>query len=502
MLHQAITVLVTVGWLLLLAAPLDAQEQGARGRNKRIFVVPRPGPVVIDGKLDDWDLSGQILVYVTPESSAMQSARIALMYDDEALYISGIVRDPTPLMNRHDPKVEGETAWNADAFQFRLCLNPKLGYPLQEAVPPKPNDQLVHLLLWYFTDRKEPNLQHAYGMTYSPPKAKYLKGVVPRNKFQAAYLMAADKKGYTFEYRIPWTTLEAKAPLKAGDLVAANLQTHWGTPDGLSTAGAGSWAFDLMASPGYGFMDTSCWGKAIFTEKGNLPRELTREGLPPEPPLSLTFDYELSRDGDVTLALVNDKGQMVRHLLTQASRKKGKIVERWNGLDDLGKPLPAGEYTWKGIYHDPITTRYLLAVHNSGKPSYATPDGTGAWGADHGHGPTTVCAAGEHMLLAWEIGEAGCAILRTDLKGHRQWGIRPGAHHLATDGRRIFAGGGNGSDFQVRKSVECFTLAEGRPLNFGSGKRTTDLPADPSLQGLRILSGEGTEGVASWETCS
>src|SRR5262249_15844812 len=150
--------------------------------------------------LDDWDLSGQIWVYVAPETSEMQSARIALMYDADALYVSGIVRDPTPMRNRHDPKVNGDQAWDADAFQLRLCLNPKRGYPLHQATPPKPNDQLVHILMWYFTDRQEPNLHLAYGMTYALPKAGFPKGVVPHDKFQAAYLVAPDRKGYTFEY--------------------------------------------------------------------------------------------------------------------------------------------------------------------------------------------------------------------------------------------------------------------------------------------------------------
>src|SRR5262249_15602244 len=215
---------------------------------------------------------------------------------------------------------------------------------------------------------------------------------------------------------------------------------HWGTPDGLGLAQGGV-AFDLMSGPGYGFLDANCWGRAIFAEKGNLPKELTQEGLPVEPPLPLTFEYELPRDGEVTIALVNDQGRRGRHRRPEAARKRGKVVERGNGLDARGKPLTAGTYTWRGIRHEPITTRYLLAVHNSGQPSYATPDGTGAWGADHGGGPTTVCAAGEHMLVAWEIGEAGWAMLRTDLGGRRQWGIKPGAEHLASDGRYILAEG-------------------------------------------------------------
>ncbi len=34
-------------------------------RNQRIFVVPNPGPVTIDGDLKDWDLSGEILTFVS-----------------------------------------------------------------------------------------------------------------------------------------------------------------------------------------------------------------------------------------------------------------------------------------------------------------------------------------------------------------------------------------------------------------------------------------------------
>jgi len=176
MILRKLILLVTAVWLFPPAAHLPGQEQGARGRNKRIFVVPRPGPVVIDGKLDDWDLSGQIGVYMTRETSEMQSARIALMYDDQALYVSGVVRDPTPMVNRHDPLVEGDRAWNADAVQLRLCLDPKLGYPIPQSWPVKPSDKLVHLLLWYYTDRQEPNLQLAYGMNLRSAEGRIPQG--------------------------------------------------------------------------------------------------------------------------------------------------------------------------------------------------------------------------------------------------------------------------------------------------------------------------------------
>ena len=84
-----------------------ARADTGLGRHKTLYAVPAPGKVVIDGKLDDWDLSGQIYMYVTSETADMQSARFAVMYDAQALYLSGVVRDPSPLMNRHDPAVDG-----------------------------------------------------------------------------------------------------------------------------------------------------------------------------------------------------------------------------------------------------------------------------------------------------------------------------------------------------------------------------------------------------------
>src|ERR1043166_1947973 len=263
-------------------------EQGGLGLHKRIFVLPREKPVVIDGKLDEWDLSGQISMYVTKETSEVQGAKFAMMYDAEALYLSGDVRDPSPMMNRHDPQVDADKAWDADACQFRMILDPAQGYPAKQSIygADKANDQMVHLILWYYTDRKEANLQLAYGMNYQLPKAGYVNGIVPHDKFQAAYRTAADGRGYTFEYRISWTTLEAKTPPKAGDLVASTVQFNWSRPDGLHTAGGSAWGYDVMAGPGFTYQNAGCWGKAIFAKENHVARELVEEGVPPAPPRS------------------------------------------------------------------------------------------------------------------------------------------------------------------------------------------------------------------------
>ncbi len=61
---------ISILLLVVLAISVSAQVMGLR-RHRRMYPVPAPGPVVIDGKLDDWDLSGQMEVYV------MQDARRA-----------------------------------------------------------------------------------------------------------------------------------------------------------------------------------------------------------------------------------------------------------------------------------------------------------------------------------------------------------------------------------------------------------------------------------------
>jgi hypothetical protein len=438
-----------------------------RGRHKRMFAVPRPGEVTIDGKLGDWDLSGQIWMYVIKATAEMQSARFALMYDDQALYLSAEVRDPNPMMNRHDPWVDGHKAWDADACQFRMVLDPAQGYPVsQSSFQPVDNDQMVHTILWYYTDRKEPNLQMHFGMNYKLPKAGHAPhGVVPHDKFEAAYRKAEDGWGYTFEYRIPWSTLEAKNPPGPGDLVAGTVQFNWSRPDGLKTAGGSAWAYDVMSRPGFPFQSSACWGKIIFSEKGDLPRELVEEGTPPEKPLPLTFEYDLPKDAEVTVSLFNDQGVCVRSIVAQAERRAGHNVERWDGLDDLGKPLPAGTYTWKGLYHGPLKTKFVLSVHNSGDPPYKTDDNTGGWGGDHGV-PTDVCAAGEAVVMSWNACESGWGIIRTTLEGEKQWGSKHSATFLATDGERIFAAGDHG--FHKGAGVKVFDLGDSRPLNFAN----------------------------------
>jgi hypothetical protein len=444
--------------LLLLALPGWAGE----ARHTHLYAVPRPGKVVVDAKLDDWDLSGTLVVYGDPATREMQSARVAVMYDADALFLSAVVKDPTPLVNHADPK--GDPARVAEGDLLRLSLRGEVVGGVG-----RPTRILARQLdCWYFTDRKAPCLR------VTPlPVSKPALPAVAMERFEAAYAPAANGRGYALEYRIPWDTLGVRTP-EAEHALPATLQVAWG----------GALVTELREPAGVPYHPTREWGTVQFMREGRLPVALTHAGLPPEPPLPLTFAYTLPRNGEVTLALHNAAGQPVRHLLAQAPRAAGEQLERWDGLDDAGKPLPPGAYAWKGLVHDPITTRYLCGIHNAGQPSYATPDGTGAWGADHGV-PSTVCAVGDGMLLAWTGAEAGWGLIRTDLAGHKQWGLRNGAEHLACDGDRLYAAGGFG--YLGGSGISVYSAKDGRPLTFGRNARAAE-PAGGE-EGANVVTG-------------
>jgi len=55
-------------------------------------------------------------------------------------------------------------------------------------------------------------------------------------------------------------------------------------------------------------------------------------------------------DGNLSAAIYEPGGQIVRTLLSAAPQPKGAVVTLvWDGMDDAGKPAPAGKYLWKSL---------------------------------------------------------------------------------------------------------------------------------------------------------
>jgi len=139
-------------WLIAIVAIFAVSASSQPFRHDRIFVVPAPKRVVIDGDLRDWDLSAAITCVFDEALQPRFTVTVAAMYDSQALYISAHFVDDTPMLNRHDPAIEPNKGWDGDALQVRLCSDPKAPYPL----PDMESDRVCHLTMWFFTDKQLP----------------------------------------------------------------------------------------------------------------------------------------------------------------------------------------------------------------------------------------------------------------------------------------------------------------------------------------------------------
>ncbi|NQT85978.1 hypothetical protein HQ560_04390, partial [bacterium] len=192
---------------------------------------------------------------------------------------------------------------------------------------------------------------------------------------------------------------------------------------------------------------------------------------------------------------------------------------KWDGLDDDGRPLPAGQYTVKVLSHRGIGQRWVTSLHNAGNPPWRTDDGTGSWGGDHGP-PIAAASDAERVYLGWTISEAGWAVVALkkdftpDGKVQKLWGQHQVLDlgilvtAMDTDGERLFVAQdgqrwGQGSPEKFTAGVVLWNAKDGRPVNFPFGKRVLVVSEWPvslkEKQGLlheeRDLVGPRTPGL-------
>jgi len=218
-----------------------------------------------------------------------------------------------------------------------------------------------------------------------------------------------------------------------------------------------------------------------------------------------TITFTMPQDGEATIAINDSTGARVRNLFGDVHFTKGEHAVEWDGCDDEGKPVAAGDYRWVGLYRGDLHVVYR------GSFQYGTPpwlyDGIGGWTADHSSA-TAVAAVGDRVLLGSAEAEWGHGLISTDLDGHKQWGVRwlekrawCGAEALATVGDRMFA-----SSAQDQNAVWEVDPATGKNSLV---LEKSDLPPDklntlplsplPYAPGLRVIGGHKAEGDPSGE---
>jgi hypothetical protein len=484
---------------VVVGLSLASLAAGQPARHDRVFIVPAPADVKMDGSLAEWDHSAAMAAVFDEALAPRFTMDASLMYDAQALYIGAHFADDTPLVNRHDPAIEPDRGWAADCLQVRLCSDPDVPYPLADSN----SDRLCHLTIWYFTDRKEPVLHVQHGMNYHGTRV--LRGGESGVVFRAD----ADQKGYTLEARVPWALLSAAGdPPQAGDRLALVLQPLWGDAGGWKSVVTFN---DVVRAAGFSFQGAGMWGQAVLLAKGNL--QAAERPLSPaeeEEPLRLLLPAADRQARSLSAAIwtrpkPGAEPQLVRTLPVQTlSERRGeaRLTSRWDGADDDGRPLPPGEYTVKVLTHRGVGQRYVTSLHSAGNPPWRTDDGTGAWGGDHGP-PIAAAADSERVYLGWTISEAGSAVVAirkdftSDGKVQKLWGqsqvldIGILVTGLATNGELVFVSqdgkgwGADSTDPNVRNKagVVLWDARTGKPVNFPFGQRCLVLSEWPDSVG-------------------
>lgn len=284
-------------------------------RYETLHVVPAPGPVVIDGDLDDWDVSGGFLARCEPPYGDHYYVQGYMMYDAERLYIAAHVGDPRPLRNSIFPESEqavSDVCWKGGSIQVWLSTDRQWGWPVEAyyaPYSPRPNDsaqqqrdtsnKLVGLILWYHQPEQRPYLHVAYGMdrhgqilsagpesvretTRSRTRESPVRNATeaPRiltnsatgvSDWQGTFREDPDGQGYVMEYAVPWKRLSAaEDPPQAGDELAGVWMVHW------SDAAGRIWKGHVIEGrrpgvPGHPHLQSDTWGRMIYHQTGQLP---------------------------------------------------------------------------------------------------------------------------------------------------------------------------------------------------------------------------------------
>ncbi len=429
--------------LLFLAAeiPLLAQQTN----NYELRAVPAPPRVTIDGKLDEWDLSGEVLMSYDLETMLdNHSVRTAAMYDQDWLYLSFRFKDRTPMVNHVDPQQRPGSGWIADCVQVRLWAD--------EGKPIGPGGaRITHIDCYYYTDEKRPT---AY-VTYNDMSRRQdgLEGTITEAIGQgvdAAFIKDPDGRGYTQEMRISWKHLRRDGrPYVAGETLRLGLECFWGGPE------AEKWyehrLTDLLSPemPQREFFWTNynAWGRVQFLDHGKLEPSPSLQQLSDVERLQrlrystngpVLMRYRMPLNGSVTLVVEKPDGTRVRNLMSNYPRRRGLVVDRWDGTDDNGRLVPPGEYRVRGLYHGPLDIQYQFSYGNPGNPPWETSDGKGNWLSDHAN-PMDVLADDERVYAVAPTSENGNTLIAMDFAGDRLWGLnRIGGGFLARAGDYLY----------------------------------------------------------------
>jgi len=480
------TVRVGAAVLLLFAASSALADE-------EFVLVPAPGNVAVDGKSDDWDLSGAYgPVSFDGEFLDRYDVTFYGMYDDDNLYLFFHAHDATPLVNRGI--VEEGNYWSGDSIEVRFSIDPNDGVP-----PPQQSQNIRHLGIWFNSERQKPQ-------SFIKATMKYIDW--PETGMQVVFRNWPQNDGWDCEVALPWNTLSKEVRPKAGEHIAWCMAVLFG-----NEAGTGFWRKANVLAGDINYQSTASWYRpgAFLSPKGNVapnPKTRTQPATVVTAPPVAHVVYTLPRAAKVSLAIYRPDGQLVRSLLCYNEQQAGENRIPWDGYDDDGNPLAPGQYSWKLAYGDGVRATYIMGTLNGGDPKYPTADGRGSWGGIWGNVIDTAAdKTGVYLLWVMEEGQGALVKISPDgnviWKQHIPQALASAQSALATNGEYVIMASARGlwrakadsGDYAPFTPENAFIHLE-LPPEWQALKPEQKLEQVPELRRLPSLAGLHLTGIA------
>jgi len=171
----------------------------------------------------------------------------------------------------------------------------------------------------------------------------------------------------------------------------------------------------------------------------------------------------LAAPGNVSAAIYDSQGRMVRELARAEPMPAGTQSLAWDGLDMDGKPAPAGTYAWRSLETQGLRSEYLMSV--------GTSVGDRWWPGNHA-GPTAVVVAEDSLIVAAHP-EGPPLMTRVGFDGRVVW--ERAMFEPARNAYDLAVGGGKAFYLQDNGKVFVLDFATGKPI--GKGPLGTTLSA-------------------------
>lgn len=163
-----------------------------------------------------------------------------------------------------------------------------------------------------------------------------------------------------------------------------------------------------------------------------------------------SFSYEVSLAGEVSAAIYDGDGRIVRTLLRGDHHEAGTHHIAWDGLNRFGVPQPAGTYTWRVLWKPPFKAQYL-AMLGAGHPQHPPSDN---WVGNH-DGPGAIAMDAGGITIGAGTTENVNTLIQTSLDGSSiEWVVYGREHWLKGrwQGTSSLATSGNGTLFMLQQN--------------------------------------------------